>query len=86
MPATPPTASATALGLLDPAELEAVRRPFKAARLLPPRVFHDPEILDFATVTGLADLRRLRSDVPWAVASVRQYNDDGTPPEPDAPP
>ena len=35
MPATPPTASATALGLLDPAELEAVRRPFKAARLPP---------------------------------------------------
>ena len=50
MPATPPTASAIALGLLDPAELEAVRRPFKAARLLPPRVFHDPAILDYEQV------------------------------------
>jgi len=50
MPATPLTASAIALGLLDPADLEAVRRPFKAARLLPPRVFHDPAILDFEQV------------------------------------
>ena len=50
MPATPPTASAIALGLLDPADLEAVRRPFKAARLLPPRVFHDPAILDYEQV------------------------------------
>src|SRR3954453_11057485 len=33
--------------LLTPAELDAVRRPFKAARLLPPRVFHDPAILAF---------------------------------------
>ncbi len=33
--------------LLTVAELAAVRRPFKAARLLPPRVFHDPAILDY---------------------------------------
>ena len=33
--------------LLTPAELDAVRRPFKAARLLPPKVFHDPAILRF---------------------------------------
>ena len=50
MPATPLTASAIALGLLDPAELEAVRRPFKAARLLPPRVFHDRAILEYEQV------------------------------------
>jgi glycine betaine catabolism A len=34
-------------GLLTEAELEAVRRPFKAAHLLPPRVFHDPAIFEF---------------------------------------
>ena len=33
--------------ILSVAELDAVRRPFKAARLLPPRVFHDPAILQF---------------------------------------
>lgn len=38
----------------------------------------DPDVLDFATVSGLVDFRRLRSEVPWAVASVRQYSDDGT--------
>jgi len=32
---------------LTPAEIEAVRRPFKSARLMPPRVFHDPSILAF---------------------------------------
>jgi Rieske 2Fe-2S family protein len=38
---------APSLPLLTQAELDAVRRPFKAARLLPPRVFHDPAILRF---------------------------------------
>ena len=37
MPASPLTA----------AEIDAVRRPFKSARLMPPRVFHDPAILAF---------------------------------------
>jgi len=32
---------------LTAAELAATRRPFRAARLLPPRVFHDPDILAF---------------------------------------
>ena len=33
--------------ILSPAQLDAVRRPFKAARLLPPKVFHDPAIFRF---------------------------------------
>ena len=33
--------------LLTMAEIEAVRRPYRSARLLPPRVFHDPEIFAF---------------------------------------
>jgi len=37
--------------LLTAAELDAVRRPFKAARLLPPRVFHDPAIFEFEQVS-----------------------------------
>jgi Rieske 2Fe-2S family protein len=32
---------------LTHAEIAATRRPFRAARLLPPRVFHDPDILAF---------------------------------------
>src|SRR6476661_10015374 len=43
----PDTAQMTASPILTVAELDAVRRPFKAARLLPPRVFHDPAILEF---------------------------------------
>ena len=43
----PDLAWPTASPLLTEAELDAVRRPFKAARLLPPRVFHDPAILEF---------------------------------------
>jgi glycine betaine catabolism A len=42
-----PNAASAGAPLLTAAELDAVRRPFKAARLLPPRVFHDPAILDF---------------------------------------
>lgn len=38
----------------------------------------NPDLFDIATVSGLIDLRRLRSDVPWAVASVRQFTGDGT--------
>jgi hypothetical protein len=37
----------------------------------------NPEWLDFAVVSGLIDLRRLRSDAPWAVASVRTFDHDG---------
>jgi len=37
--------------LLTTDELAAVRRPFKAARLLPPRVFHDGAIFDFEQVS-----------------------------------
>ena len=33
--------------LLTPAEIATVRRPYRSARLLPPRVFHDPEIFAF---------------------------------------
>ena len=33
--------------LLTSAEIEAVRRPYRSARLFPPRVFHDPEIFAF---------------------------------------
>ena len=50
MAATPPNTLAgprIAPHLLTDAELEAIRRPFKAAHLLPPRVFHDPAILAF---------------------------------------
>lgn len=35
--------------------------------------------VDLAIVSGLVDLRRLRSDVPWAVASVRQFTGEGVP-------
>ncbi|MBL9148709.1 MAG: hypothetical protein JNM94_08450 [Phycisphaerae bacterium] len=37
-----------------------------------------PDTLDLATVSGLVDFRRLRSDVPWAVATVQRYLDDGS--------
>src|SRR3954469_8111287 len=37
----------TVTSILSSAELDAVRRPFKAARLLPPRVFHDQAIFEF---------------------------------------
>src|SRR6185436_1934086 len=52
MAAVPAPAVSTALSsavptLLTAVELGAVRRPFKAARLLPPRVFHDPAILEY---------------------------------------
>src|SRR5712691_3628024 len=43
----PGTAITPFTPLLTAAELDAVRRPFKAARLLPPRVFHDSTIFDF---------------------------------------
>ncbi len=33
----------------------------------------DPEYLDLATVCGLIDLRRLRPNVPWAIASATQW-------------
>jgi hypothetical protein len=35
----------------------------------------DPEALSFSTVCGLTDFRRLRPDVPWAVASMSQWDD-----------
>ena len=44
---TIPRMAAAHPGLLTQAELDAIRRPFKAARLLPPKVFHDPAILRF---------------------------------------
>src|SRR3954463_13000006 len=34
-------------GLPSIAELAATRRPVNEARLLPPRVFHDPEVFEF---------------------------------------
>lgn len=37
----------------------------------------DPEMLDSALISGLIGFRRLRPDVPWAVASVRRFADDG---------
>ena len=38
----------------------------------------EPEMLDVAIVSGLVDFRRLRRDVPWAIASLRAINDDGS--------
>ena len=38
----------------------------------------DPDMLDLAIVSGLLDLRRLRNDTPWAVASLRGFHDDGS--------
>src|SRR5262249_42977063 len=39
----------------------------------------DGGTLDIAMACGLVDLRRLRSEVPWPVASVRQFAGDGAP-------
>jgi hypothetical protein len=39
----------------------------------------DPEMLDLAVVGGLVDLRRIRSDVGWAIASARAIGPDGAP-------
>jgi hypothetical protein len=36
-----------------------------------------PDYVDIAVINGLVDLRRLRSDTPWAVAILRSYNDAG---------
>lgn len=36
-------------------------------------------LLDFASVNGLIDFRRLRPDVTWILASRRSRNDDGSP-------
>ncbi|MGH7131058.1 MAG: hypothetical protein ACREJO_03840 [Phycisphaerales bacterium] len=38
----------------------------------------NPDLLDLAIVSGLLDLRRLRNDTPWAVASLRGFHDDGS--------
>ncbi len=35
--------------------------------------------LDLTVVSALFDFRRLRQDVPWAVASAQSYGDDGSP-------
>ncbi len=37
-----------------------------------------PGLLDFASVNGLIDFRRLRPDVSWIMASRHSKNDDGT--------
>lgn len=39
----------------------------------------DPSMLDTALISGLVDLRRLRQDTVWPVATLRQYADDGSP-------
>jgi hypothetical protein len=39
----------------------------------------DPTMMDLAIVSGLFDVRRLRADVPWAIASVRRIAPDGSP-------
>lgn len=38
----------------------------------------DPERLDLAVVCGLADFRRLRPDVPWALTTLQHVTDDGS--------
>lgn len=43
---------------------------------------HNPDMIDLAIVSGLIDLRRLRNDTPWAVASLRGFHDDGSTVEP----
>lgn len=40
-----------------------------------------PGKLDMASISGLVDLRRLRHDAPWAVATMQSFSDDGTPRE-----
>lgn len=37
-----------------------------------------PDTLDFVSLTGLFDFRRLRPDVSWVMAGRRMVNDDGT--------
>jgi hypothetical protein len=37
-----------------------------------------PGLLDFASVNGLIDFRRIRPDVTWVMASRRSRNDDGS--------
>ncbi len=37
-----------------------------------------PGLLDFASINGLIDFRRLRPDVSWVMASRRSQHDDGT--------
>jgi hypothetical protein len=49
-----------------------------AAHVVAPNA-DDSESLDFAIVNGLVDFKRLRPSVPWAVSSLRQYSDDGSP-------
>lgn len=39
----------------------------------------DPALLDAAVVSGLIDFKRLRADMPWAVAAMRSHTDDGSP-------
>jgi hypothetical protein len=39
----------------------------------------DPDWVDVAWLSGLVDLRRLRRDTPWAIASVGKFADDGSP-------
>ncbi len=39
----------------------------------------EPGLLDFASINGLIDFRRLRPDVSWVMASRQSQNDDGTP-------
>jgi hypothetical protein len=39
---------------------------------------HEDGLLEFASLSGLIDFRRLRSDVSWVVASRRSTNDDGS--------
>lgn len=36
-----------------------------------------PDYIDLGIINGLVDLRRLRSDTPWAVAILRSYTDQG---------
>lgn len=43
------TAPAPSSSPFTPEEIEAVRRPFRGARLLPGRAYHDPAVLDFET-------------------------------------
>ena len=42
-----PQSQPGAVSPLSAAEIAAVRRPFRAARLLPPRVFHDADVFAF---------------------------------------
>jgi hypothetical protein len=39
----------------------------------------DPDWVDVAWLSGLVELRRLRRDTPWAIASVGKFADDGSP-------